>query len=62
MSEARAANSMDDVIERYKRDIDVTLIEGNLRLTIEERLENLQRLLAFAEELQRAGRDIARRP
>jgi hypothetical protein len=52
---------MDDVIERYKRDIDVTLIDGNLRLTIDERLAALQRMLEFAEELHRAGQRAQRR-
>jgi hypothetical protein len=49
------ASSLDAVIDRYKQDIDVTLIEANLRLTVEERLAELQRLVAFAEELRRAG-------
>jgi hypothetical protein len=49
-------NSLDAVIELYKQDIDVTLIEANLRLTIDERIAELQRLLEFAEELRRAGR------
>ena len=53
---------MEEVIERYKRDVDVTLIDGNLRLTIDERLGALQRMLAFAEELQRAGRKLQPRP
>ena len=53
---------MDDAIERYKRDIDVTLIDGNLRLTVDERLAALQRMLEFAEELQRAGQHAQRRP
>ncbi len=48
--------SLDDVIDVYKRDIDVTLIEGNLRLTVEQRIAQLQRLLEFAEELRRARR------
>ena len=47
--------SLDAVIDRYKQDIDVTLMEANLRLTVEERLAELQRLVAFAEELRRAG-------
>ena len=52
---------MDAVIERYKRDIDVTLIDRNLRMTVDERLAELQRLLAFAEELERAGEKLRQR-
>ena len=43
----------DPVIEAYKKDIDRTLIRENLRLTVEQRLENLMRLQEFAEELQK---------
>jgi len=51
-------NSLDDVIDAYKPGIDVTLIDENLRRSIEERLRYLQRLLEFAEELRRAGREL----
>ena len=47
----------DPVIEAYKKDVDRTLLRENLRRTPEERLENLAALLAFAVELQRAGRE-----
>jgi hypothetical protein len=43
----------DPIIELYKRDIDRTLIEENLRLTVEERFEKLMNLQRFAEELRR---------
>jgi len=46
----------DPVIEQYKRDIDVTLIIENLKLTVEERFVRLMKLQEFAEELRRAGR------
>ena len=49
----------DPVIEAYKRDVDMTLIEENLKLTIDERLENLMRLQEFAAELRRAGREAS---
>ncbi|HLG22172.1 MAG TPA: hypothetical protein VI382_05095 [Candidatus Manganitrophaceae bacterium] len=45
----------DPVIERYKRDIDRTLLRENLKLTVEERFRKLIRLQRFAEELRRAG-------
>ena len=43
----------DPVIEAYKKDIDRTLLRENLRLTVEQRLENLMRLQEFAEELRK---------
>jgi hypothetical protein len=48
----------DPVIEAYKKDVDRTLIRENLRLTVEQRFENLMRLQQFAEELRRAGRTL----
>jgi hypothetical protein len=46
---------IDPVIEAYKRDIDRTLIEKNLRLSVDERFLQLIELQRFAEELRRAG-------
>ncbi len=48
--------SYDAIIERYKRDIDRTLIRESLKLTVTERFERLMALQRFAEEMQRAGR------
>ena len=42
------------VVERYKRDVDRTLIRENLRRSPEERLRALQKLQQFADELRRA--------
>jgi len=50
------ATGVDAVIEVYKKDVDVTLIRANLRLSVDERLQQLMRLQEFAEELQRARR------
>ena len=47
----------DPVIEAYKKGIDKTLIRENLRLTVDQRFEQLMKLQEFAEELQRAGRE-----
>lgn len=47
---------IDPVIEAYKKDVDRTLIRENLRLTVEQRFEQLMDLQRFAEELARAGR------
>lgn len=51
----------DPVIEAYKRDIDRTLLRQSLERTPEQRLVELMRLQAFAEELARAGRQARRR-
>lgn len=50
----------DPVIEAYKRDVDVTLLLENLKLTPEQRLEKLQQMARFADELRRAGASIRR--
>jgi hypothetical protein len=44
----------DPVIEAYKKDVDRTLIRENLKLTFEQRLENLERLEEFSNEIRRA--------
>ena len=44
------------MIEAYKRDVDRSLIEKNLRLSVDERFLLLMELQRFAEELRRAGR------
>jgi hypothetical protein len=45
----------DLVIEAYKKDIDLSLIRENLRLTVDQRFQQLMKLQHFAEELQNAG-------
>lgn len=47
----------DPVIEFYKKNVDRTLIRENLKLTPEQRLDNLMRLQQIAEELRRRGRE-----
>lgn len=51
----------DPVVDAYKKDIDRTLLRENLKLTPEQRLQQLMKLQAFAEELQAAGRRARRR-
>ena len=48
----------DPVIDAYKKDIDRTLLRENLKLTVEQRFDNLMRLQEFAEELRKAGRKL----
>jgi len=50
------SKKLDPVIEAYKKDIDRTLIRENLRLTVDQRFQQLMKLQKFAEELQRAER------
>ncbi len=55
-SEGSEALEPDPVIEAFRRDVDVTLLERNLRLTVEERFRQLMELQRFAAELRTAGR------
>ncbi|MCS6804545.1 MAG: hypothetical protein RMM98_13865 [Acidobacteriota bacterium] len=48
----------DPVIEAYKKDVDRTLIRENLKLSVQQRIENLMKLQEFVEELRRAGRKL----
>jgi hypothetical protein len=50
----------DPVIEAYKRDVDLTLLKKNLRLTPEERILAAMELQKLAEEVRRAGREARR--
>src|ERR1700681_2153704 len=50
-------NWEDPVIEAYKRDVDLTLLRKNLRLTPEERILAAMELQRLAEEVRRAGRE-----
>lgn len=49
-------NSIDEIIELYKKDIDVTQLDENLRRTPEERIRALEEFEQFREELQQANR------
>ena len=51
-----AVKDLDPVIETYKKGVDVTLIRENLRLTVDQRFQQLMKLQQFAEDLRRAGR------
>ena len=53
-------SSIDDIIDLYKRDVDVSLIQERLKRSVEERLEDLMELQRFAEELREAGREARR--
>ncbi|MFN3650222.1 MAG: hypothetical protein ACK47B_11640 [Armatimonadota bacterium] len=49
---------VDPVVEYYKQGVDRTLLRENLKLTPTERLQKLQALQEWAEELRRAGRRL----
>lgn len=51
----------DPVIEAYKKDIDRTIIRENLKLTVQQRIENLTALMRGIEELNLAGRQVRAR-
>ena len=51
-----SGDSIQAVIEIYKKDVDRTMIRQNLELTVEERLLNLEKFVQFANELREAGK------
>jgi len=55
VNRVEAGKDLDPVIEAYKKDVDVTLIRENLRLTVDQRFQQLMKLQQFAEDLRRAG-------
>jgi hypothetical protein len=52
-------SSIDDIIDVYKRDVDVSLIVENLKRSIDERLEALMQMQAFVEEMRKARRSAS---
>ena len=61
MDGADPDSDRDPLIEALKRDIDMTLLERNLRLTPQQRIDQLVEMQRFAAELGDAGRK-ARKP
>ena len=59
--EPRASRHRDPVVSAFRADVDVTLLEENLRLSVEERFLKLMELQRFAEELRAAGEKAAPR-
>jgi len=52
-----APQSVDPVIAALMRDVDRTLLRENLKLSVEQRIRQMQRFQAAVVELQRAGRE-----
>ena len=63
MSNAEECSSRlhDPVVSAYRAHVDMTLIEKNLRLSVEERFLQLMELQRFAAELREAGRQATAR-
>lgn len=51
----------DPLTEAFKRDIDRSLLRGNLEKTVDERVRSLQALVHLAHEARRAGEAARRR-
>ncbi|MDZ4687385.1 MAG: hypothetical protein SH850_20125 [Planctomycetaceae bacterium] len=51
----------DPVIEAYKKEVDVTLLLENLKLTPTQRMDKLQAALRCVEEIQEARRKMQRK-
>lgn len=49
------------MIEAYKKDVDRTLIRENLKLTVDQRLQNLEAMMRDAEEMRRAVQEARRK-
>jgi hypothetical protein len=47
-------DSIDEIIELYRKDIDVTLIDERLKLTPEERVRRTEDFGFFLEEIRKA--------
>lgn len=61
-SSAKTERYFDPVIEAYKKNVDRTLIRENLKLTVDERLQNLEAMMRDLEELRRAVGAARRMP
>ena len=60
-SKTTSKTGLNSVIEAYKKGIDLTLIRENLRLTVDQRFQQLMKLQRFAEELQQAEQKALKR-
>lgn len=47
---------MSEVIDLYRRDVDVTLLRSCLRMSVEERFADVERMQRLVAEMRRAGR------
>jgi hypothetical protein len=61
VNRVEVVKDLDPVIDAYKKGVDVTLIRENLRLTVDQRFQQLMKLQQFAEDLRHAGREARER-
>jgi hypothetical protein len=54
--DSETENSKNQLIETNQSDIDLSLIELNLRLSVEERIRKHDEAARFVEELMKAGK------
>ena len=54
-------NSIDEIIEIYKRDVDVTMIDEGLKRTVEERMQSLEAFEDLREEFRKAREELHKR-
>jgi hypothetical protein len=53
--ELAPADYCDPVIDAYKKDVDRTLLQENLKLTVDQRFRKFENALRLARELREAG-------
>ena len=58
MSEKNTGSSIDRIIDIYKKDVDMTLIEENLKLTHQQRFDKFIQIIGFLEEVKKKGQDV----
>jgi hypothetical protein len=56
MEDVEAEPDQDLLIEALKKDVDVTLLQRNLKLTPQQRIDQLVEMQRFAAEIAEAGR------
>jgi hypothetical protein len=60
-SKQRVVQRRDPIVTAYLADVDRSLIQKNLKLSVEERFLQLMELQRFAVELREAGRQASAR-
>lgn len=55
MSDDQPTRWKDPVIEAYRSGVDMTLVEENLKLTVEQRILKMMEWQRFAEAVRQAG-------
>ena len=58
VSELAPPDVYDPVVDAYKKGVDQTLLEENLKLTPAQRAEKFEDFMRFLAEIQRAGKKL----